>query len=62
MEGALAARRGDLCSVGHLQERLREEDLDGLNRDLEVPLISVLARMERRIAVAVDQPARWRPG
>ena len=56
-EGALAARAAATYALwGILQERLREEDLDGLNRDLEVPLISVLARMEREgIAVAVDQ-------
>ncbi|HOM81878.1 MAG TPA: DNA polymerase I [Armatimonadota bacterium] len=56
-EGALAARAAATYALwGILQERLREENLDGLNRDLEVPLISVLARMEREgIAVAVDR-------
>ena len=56
-EGALAARAAATYALwGIWQERLREENLDGLNRDLEVPLISVLARMEREgIAVAVDR-------
>ena len=39
-----------------LEERLREMELDGIFRDMEMPLIPVLVDMER-VGVAIDLPA-----
>ncbi len=39
-----------------LEERLQEMELDGLFRDLEMPLVPVLADMER-VGIAIDVPA-----
>ncbi len=51
---ALAAHAAASYALwGVLQERLREEQLDGLNRELEVPLSGVLARIEAH-GMAVD--------
>lgn len=53
-DAGLAARAAATFALWRvLQERLCEENLDALNRDLEVPLIGVLARMEMH-GVAVD--------
>jgi DNA polymerase-1 len=53
-----AAEEADLILRlrGPMETRLREREVDGLYRDLELPLTEVLARMEA-VGVAVDVPA-----
>ncbi|MCJ7822902.1 MAG: DNA polymerase, partial [Armatimonadetes bacterium] len=65
LEGAEAAPDPDRVALAAqhtaalkpvLEERLREMELDGIFRDLDMPLIPVLVDMER-VGVAVDLPA-----